>query len=176
MMQFTKRGGILLGIAVVMGLFVILRGEEEAPPVRYESPEVLAGRLADSDETVAWQAATDLGRLGSPVALDPLSRCMRSETRPRVRAAAARSLAKIGTWDAVAVLVEGMNDEALVVRQASDTAVVSMIGRDWQFDPTWEAEERGPWLEQFAEHVDSERGGWESWQKRKDTPYAPSTD
>lgn len=174
MPQFTKRSGILFGIAFIMALIVLLRGGDgKEGVVEVEPTATVMERLADSDETVARQAAIDLGRMRATISLEPLSECLREHTHPKVRVAAARALRRIDTWDAIPVLIEGMNDSDFKVRSAANASVIDMIGQDWQFDPAWDTDDREDWLEQFAEYVDKERGGWESWQKRRTDPFAP---
>jgi HEAT repeat protein len=173
MHSFTTRAGILFGIAGVLGLVGLTRGcgGGEEGRVKFETPEAVMARLTDADDAVAWQAAIDLGRMRATVALSALSTCLRTDERPKLRAAAARSLSQIDTWDAIPALLEGMNDESDLVRKSADAAIIEMIGVDWQFDPDWDKQDREEWLAEFADHIDKERGGWESWQKRRDSPY-----
>jgi HEAT repeat protein len=159
-----------------LALILVFRGcsdDSAQGKVQFESPDALISQLTASDDAIAWQAATDLGRMRATVSLDALSECRRSDTRPKVRAAAALSLGRIDTWDAIPALLEAMNDDTRVVRAAADAAVIEMIGVDWQFDPDWPKDERQEWLAEFAKHIDKERGGWESWQKRRKNPYEP---
>lgn len=177
-MQFSPRAGILCAVAGLLGLIVLIRGcgDEAAENLaQFESPEDVIPRLQSDDEAVAWQAATDLGRMRATVALSPLSECLRTDERPKVRAAAALSLGRIDNWGAVDPLLTGMNDKDRLVRASADEAIVEMIGVDWQFDPDWDKSEREEWLEAFADHIQKERGGWESWQKRRKNPYQEGT-
>lgn len=55
-----------------------------------------AGYSPDIDETAAYSCCNELGRLGSPAALDALCRLMTSAARPMIRVSAAECLAVYG--------------------------------------------------------------------------------
>jgi hypothetical protein len=80
--------------------------------------------LADADEGVRLDAATRLGRMRTPQAIDPLAATLAGDRSPAVREAAARGLALLGDPKALPALLRAANgDGDHDVRRAAQFAV-----------------------------------------------------
>ena len=80
-------------------------------------------QLNDPDPNMRIQAITQLGRLRSPRAVDPLIRVLNADRVPAVRDAAAKSLGMIGSPGGLAALQRtAQADQDKDVRQSSQFA------------------------------------------------------
>jgi HEAT repeat protein len=86
--------------------------------------------LADGDEKVRINAVTNLGRLKSAQALDPLAATLGGDRSPLVRAAAAKALAIIGDPRALLALQRAVqNDTDNDVRRTAQFAMEVIASR-----------------------------------------------
>jgi len=81
---------------------------------------------------------------------------------PRVRAAAATGLGRIGALDALPYLLEAMDDDSRIVRARANAAFVHLTGRDFMFRADAPREERLMILDNIRRAVP------DSWSKLPD--------
>jgi HEAT repeat protein len=91
-------------------------GEESVVPKLLEA-------LDDEDPRVRIRLCTACGRIGHPVAIDPLEDRLDHDPHPMVRRAAADALGAIGTDEALAALLDLLEDESDSLRRVAATAL-----------------------------------------------------
>ncbi len=104
----------------VLGEFA--RMGPKAQPYR----EQVAGLLARTDESVRAAAATALGKMGDPAAVDGLLRALADDRSALVRRSAAGALGELRESRAGEALVAALDDPAPEVRQAAVLALAQL--------------------------------------------------
>lgn len=106
----------------------------------------LAACLKDRDAVLRQRAAEALGRIGpdaAPSGADALVACLRLDTSPKARAAAARALGMMRAGEHAAVLAGRLKDPDLAVRASAEEALwrlgesgrVAVLARSKDLDP-----------------------------------------
>lgn len=101
---------------------------------------LLVGAGQDPSHWVRGAAASTLGALGGPAAVDALRQALLQDAAPDVRAAAARELGELEdpTEETTERLIQALRDEAGVVRLNARRALREIHGADLGLDPrTW---------------------------------------
>jgi HEAT repeat protein len=102
-----------------------------------ESDEVerLIADLKDRSWQIRWYAASALGEMKEPRAVEPLIGILKNDRNGYVRAMAAWALGKIKDRRAVEPLIDGITDESNDVRKRAPLALKEITGQDFGKDP-----------------------------------------
>lgn len=106
-------------------LYVLGEFSWMGPQVASYRPQVEA-LLAETDEAVRAAAATVLGKMGDPAAVERLLAVLKNDPSAKVRAAAAEALGALRQSSAAQALVEALEDPAPEVRRAAVLAVAQL--------------------------------------------------
>ena len=98
--------------------------------------------LHDKNESVAFSAALELGRLKDLRATDPLIATLRHHRDYYVRLAAATALGDIEALDAVPYLIDTLNDKDALVRTAASDALQKVTGHRIDLSPEFDEDQR----------------------------------
>lgn len=173
----NARTTILIGVAVTLLVVVVGRslvGAGDRPPdddrrrslsTQSQIDQAVA-EVKSSDEAVAWQAVTDLGRFDVKAVSDTLIEAL-NDPRERIRMAAARSLGRIEVWEAMPALIHALNDPSLEVRRAAHNSVTRIIGIEFGYDPEDSPAMRRKFVAAMLENYQNEYAGYKLWQERK---------
>jgi hypothetical protein len=120
---------------LIMGIFLIPYYGEEALGQAKDEVQRLIDELKDPSWQMRWYAASALGEMKEPRAVEPLIGVLKNDKQGYVRAMAAWALGEIKDRRAVEPLIDGIMDESDDVKKASPLALKGITGQDLGQDP-----------------------------------------
>jgi hypothetical protein len=138
------------------------RGTSGSVPVpQPQGPKYAAqiGDLASNAASTRWNAVQSLGETGDPEVV-PFLVPLLADSDVFVRMAVARVFGDLASPLAIEPLIEALEDEESVMREAAMAALHIITGRDFRFDPFAKPAER-------AKRVEA----WRAWWKKAKDEY-----
>ena len=120
---------------LIVGIFLIPYYAVEALGQSKDEVQRLIDDLKNSSWQIRWYAASALGEMKEPRALEPLIAVLKDDKVGYVRAMAAWALGKIKDRRAVEPLIDGITDESNDVKKMAPLALKDITGQDFGKDP-----------------------------------------
>jgi HEAT repeat protein len=120
---------------LIVVIFLIPYYAVEALGQSKDEVQRLIDDLKDPSWQIRWYAASALGEMKEPRALEPLIAMLKNDQNGYVRAMAAWALGKIKDRRAVEPLIDGVTDESSDVKKMAPQALKEITGQDFGKDP-----------------------------------------
>ena len=127
-----KRIKTILAVLAVVSVMVLQYAAEAKDPNEVDR---LIGDLKDTSWQIRWYAASALGEIKDPRAVEPLIATLKNDKNGYVRAMAAWALGEIKDPRAVEPLIAALSDESHGVRKSAPLALREITGKDFGKDP-----------------------------------------
>lgn len=122
--------------------------------------------LTDRRPELRHAAAAEFSRVTDRHNVAPLNKALASDGNPMVRAAAARSLGELRSWNGLDRLLASMDDPDPFVRRAASDAVQNILGLRFQFDPHGQEQDRRRVIAQVRAELPRLRPAYEAYMRK----------
>lgn len=113
-------------------------------------------------------AVNQYGQITDRFNVEPLNQAVTQDPAPAVRAAAAKALGNLRSWNGTDALVRGLSDPDPFVRECSYMAIQRIIGVQYQYDPEGPPAQRAQMASLIRRDLPKFRGAYEYDMKRQE--------
>jgi HEAT repeat protein len=124
-------------------------------------PAELRPALVDARPEVRETAFVEYGRLGDRDHVDVINSALTADTSPAVRAAAARSLAELHSWNGLDALLRAVRDPDVFVRRCAMESIQSILSVHYAFNPEASDAELADLVGHIRRELPALRGAYE---------------